>query len=1447
MSNTNIFSAETLKTLEEMGNNQALYADYLKYQGKISKQPTHAALDFYSQNPTNEPFFATRGQWEKVGYTIANGAMGKSIIDNNGNQRVYFDVSETDQKVSPVIWQLNAENQNAVRAEFGIPENGNILGGIMAQLQDDEMIEYTAKQFRVPPQYYRQFKQSYLQAVAAIIAGRLEVGGNNFDIQPDMTVLNVTHNPTERLALLGQFRTSANKVINRVQKAVERYNSEKNFEREQNERTYLGEMAQSDGRGTAENTAVDIDTIEDRSAENRTPQFTSLFANGDTGRNGGVESDEKESGEQSMVSRVSTAGTPENGGEILDEVGRNLGSVPPDVAIRAEFDGRTVGEIRDGVAHDDVGEVSTNGGDIDVAGVVSDDSTLGGQSGVGNEGDTRNGVSGSEPLPEQLYGQRSVLSTDGVGNRQPSDEGNSPQTANRAVDGGLHNIGAEPEIDDELLQKLSAELDIETDTDTPETSPEYENSDEVFLYETETEFSEIQMTENEQFVALKEEIEGAKILVNNILWKNDLQKKDMENVATIRETIAGLEQQGEMLYEFLREQNITYDDILFVREQIPSYTSLMNLTEPQKAAVAKLEKLFDNLGELSPFMRRKNDTLSDSESEQGKKRIPVVELRDYYPSASINTLDETYKQIKASRKELKTSIVGAVKNDHSNWDIDISPVTFNETYNSAVQKYGRLKSQIERNEKALQIASTNSQYKPEIKDVSENDVNDVLVQFEALNQIQELAKNAALLNSVIPDMHGGKSTGSMFMHYLYAPLNFRGQSYVAKLEVEHYYDTRSSETGEEIKKRLYCVKGIKIAPLTVPLLGLPQRGSSQATVLSADVSIAELRGFVKGFDKDYFENFVNLSLPKAEIRDNGRGNKVAEDYIHAEYTDNERIISEIEGRETDGQTFPEIVEALSQTTAERPEEQAVINHYAETYNTTAEQAKKSVKQLVEERLKETPIISERRAEILAEFADKYGLPNLIVYKAEKVADGYIRSYSLGVKQGGKYFANVPLFDIKKGEVFSENKLTQALETFWLSERFEEVKKALNDTAKKPNIYGFSTHEPKDEWLQNYFRDDNPDTYFERVASFETSIAPSENQQVYFKRYLREAGIIDDKNRITELGQAVKANGWDSRDSQAIMYINLCFNSPQFAWYAQNIGVNDSRADLITALRNPPYSQSERQSNGIVGSLITLAKSQLGQSANFCEATVDNKFSKHAVDFDSPVVFAYAVYKFAEQATKRTGHNQNEFRLSNLLENRRDDGVLSVGEVLGRGNSAYDLGELQKYCNGLTATHNDIWNSTFTNDLDKISLKGNINDVVKVFASQGKKPTVVHDDLTQEGSLPETSEQPETPEPTQGEITEPTVADVPLDDDPFYVSPELYAEVLELIKPTPIDYSKVTGYKCEVETDELSALLAGKPDNKYLLKTTLYFDNGDTQISKQEVGNNKKIAERYRKI
>ena len=257
-----------------------------------------------------------------------------------------------------------------------------------------------------------------------------------------------------------------------------------------------------------------------------------------------------------------------------------------------------------------------------------------------------------------------------------------------------------------------------------------------------------------------------------------------------------------------------------------------------------------------------------------------------------------------------------------------------------------------------------------------------------------------------------------------------------------------------------------------------------------------------------------------------------------------------------------------------------------------------------------------------------------------------------------------------------------------------------------SINSFANHAPKNDWVQVFF--DLGDEFWG-----ENPLGLGPNQLSMFKRFVRECGLIDSKNKVTNLFGILKQYGWRDNITWGIMVTNLSYNA-QCRWYIQNmdIGIYYERYRISDMLILDGVSKDDATS--IINAFKRFTDLPMGTVLNWGYTEdkgrqIDTLCRTKCLIDDNRVVL-YALYKFVEKCNL----DDREFHLSYLFDEEVERDGISPVRMFG----IYDEEEWKSILLGLSARYPEFINATFTNDLKTISLKYKTsNDVLELFKEE----------------------------------------------------------------------------------------------------------------------------------
>ena len=246
---------------------------------------------------------------------------------------------------------------------------------------------------------------------------------------------------------------------------------------------------------------------------------------------------------------------------------------------------------------------------------------------------------------------------------------------------------------------------------------------------------------------------------------------------------------------------------------------------------------------------------------------------------------------------------------------------------------------------------------------------------------------------------------------------------------------------------------------------------------------------------------------------------------------------------------------------------------------------------------------------------------------------------------------------------------------------------------------FSNHAPKEEWIQDFF---------ERQNDFLDTNALGSVQKTKFKRFLKDAGLIE-KECVTNLSEIGVKMGWCDETFLGLLLINLASQNPQFAWYIQNmdIGMVYPREMLVAELE--AAEQSTNNISSIISSYRRISDTSFGSVLNFGYVTKNGESVRTKCVVSDPRVLLYGLFKFAEKCGDYKG-----FTLSTLMNDAIERDGISPTRIFGLTRE-----EMKPMLRGLSAKYPDFIDAAFTHDLEKITLSADKSsaDVLTLFQTR----------------------------------------------------------------------------------------------------------------------------------
>ncbi len=177
-------------------------------------------------------------------------------------------------------------------------------------------------------------------------------------------------------------------------------------------------------------------------------------------------------------------------------------------------------------------------------------------------------------------------------------------------------------------------------------------------------------------------------------------------------------------------------------------------------------------------------------------------------------------------------------------------------------------------------------------------------------------------------------------------------------------------------------------------------------------------------------------------------------------------------------------------------------------------------------------------------------------------------------------------------------------------------------------FKYATFGIRKEWMLDFLS--RSKEFFEN-----NSLGPKQIEA--FVYYLRDIELIDKNLNLTELfsilKEVFKKEGFYSKVLWGVVWINLCFNSPLFNWWA-NIPPGKYKKEEIINLLADSYGKMNRSVISGYSSIIeTLSKSPIGELLG--QGIIERKGRKVSViknsNNDMPsILVLYNLYKFSKR-------------------------------------------------------------------------------------------------------------------------------------------------------------------------------------------------------------------------
>ena len=280
--------------------------------------------------------------------------------------------------------------------------------------------------------------------------------------------------------------------------------------------------------------------------------------------------------------------------------------------------------------------------------------------------------------------------------------------------------------------------------------------------------------------------------------------------------------------------------------------------------------------------------------------------------------------------------------------------------------------------------------------------------------------------------------------------------------------------------------------------------------------------------------------------------------------------------------------------------------------------------------------------------------------------------------------------IRCGQCFDIDTGCLVYKSLWLSKGNGNMKSSLDS---------YATHAPKLDWFSQFIK---------LESRFYTEYTLGNNEFPAFKKSLRDAGLLSN-NTETILASLLRERGLEDKQIWAAMYVNLCY-SAQVGWFVHNFDFGEPISQqYISEILGNTEGVSASAVKSVPNSIKRISALPLGELGFGLIVDAErNNYKIQRMPWGNPddLVILYSLYRFAEACG---GYYQ--FTLSRLMDTSVDSEGISPVQMFG-----VDSETIKRIINGLSAKYPEFISSSFTLDLDNISLRDDkfSTDVLNLF-------------------------------------------------------------------------------------------------------------------------------------
>ena len=423
------------QTIRRITTDDAEYMKFLKFFGRVFKHPVSVALEFYVNRPEAQ-FIASGTQWKRAGFQVNPASKGIQFLDEKGNEVTLYDFDDVIGDYPPKRWTITNKNVDIIRERLELPKDEPIFSALdsssasaiddLSLIQELELTDFSNDEML-------RFRNSYHNMIQLMIAGRLEINGARYNVQPDKTALELCKTDEQKLILLTTAASSARKALLSVEYAFNTIRTEIQIRKE----------AEKNDLRTVENTQRGTENASSRNG-----------ISADTQKSAGERTDRVPTGEEGLSARLDDSSESRRTNEGNVDTRNNNGdenvrssddrtavsaesvrrSVRSNDSERAVNDGRTNRNVRADVDAEHGEELSRKGGVDDVLSQIPDGSKVGGQESIRVLGAAERPVRQESATSDgQLRSSTGLVEEQEVRDRSSGNDGDSSRPSDNSL------------------------------------------------------------------------------------------------------------------------------------------------------------------------------------------------------------------------------------------------------------------------------------------------------------------------------------------------------------------------------------------------------------------------------------------------------------------------------------------------------------------------------------------------------------------------------------------------------------------------------------------------------------------------------------------------------------------------------------------------------------------------------------------------------------------------------------------------------------------------------------------------------------------------------------------------------------------------------------------------------------------------------------------------------